>query len=254
MISNMIVYKKEHLIIKSSKDHQKIQQLGAIYVHEVQSWALRPHCIKTGLIVSWKSLHELRNRAIQKFILHLYHMKKMLCVNMIQKQWHLLWAKVHLEYTEMKWETVLWSNLKFLLVIMDTGTARLKRRGSIQLIFSNQFKILHFWWYDTMRYDTIRYGTIRYGTVRYDTIRWEKNIQKGSISAEKHIQVLEQQMLPSKDFFQKGFGCFSKTMLYHILQLQQHGLVSQRVLNCLPVVQTFNQLETSGISWNEKIQ
>lgn len=169
----MIVYKKEHLIIKSSKDHQKIQQLGAIYVHEVQSWALRPHCIKTGLIVSWKSLHELRNRAIQKFILHLYHMKKMLCVNMIQKQWHLLWAKVHLEYTEMKWETVLWSNLKFLLVIMDTGTARLKRRGSIQLIFSNQFKILHFWWYDTMRYDTIRYGTVRYGTVRYGTIRYD---------------------------------------------------------------------------------
>lgn len=142
-------------------------------MHEVQSWALRPHCIKTGFIVSWKSLHELRNRAIQKFILHLYHMKKMLCVNMIQKQWHLLWAKVHLEYTEMKWETVLWSNLKFLLVIMDTGTARLKRRGSIQLIFSNQFKILYFWWYDTMRCDAIRYDTIRYDTVRCDTIWYD---------------------------------------------------------------------------------
>lgn len=79
IISNMIVYKKEHLIIKSSKDHQKIQQLGAIYVHEVQSWALRPHCIKTGLIVSWKSLHELRNRAIQKFILHLSHEEDAMC-------------------------------------------------------------------------------------------------------------------------------------------------------------------------------
>ena len=71
--------------------------------------------LKTGMILSWISLHGLKNtsinhlsvrtvhRAIHKCRLKLYYAKKKPCVNIIQKQHHVLWARARLKWTEAKW-------------------------------------------------------------------------------------------------------------------------------------------------------
>ena len=78
--------------------------------------------------------------------------EKAICETLIQKCCSLLWAEAHFQLTEAKWETDLWSdvwnwNLKYFFETMCTASPGLKRRGTIWLVISSQFKILHLWWY-----------------------------------------------------------------------------------------------------------
>jgi len=59
-------------------------------------------------------------------------------------------SKDNLKMDSGEWKTVLSSdieNLKFFLEIMDTTSSKLKRRRTIQLVISSQFKSPYFWWY-----------------------------------------------------------------------------------------------------------
>ena len=72
---------------------------------EITAWA-QEHFRKSLIDQYLKTVH----RNIQKSSLKLYHAKKKLYVNMIQKVCHLLWVKVNLQWTEEKWKTVLWTD------------------------------------------------------------------------------------------------------------------------------------------------
>ncbi len=84
--------------------------------------ALRRHCIShlhylVIDITKWAqeyfqkplSVNTIR-RAICRCQLKLYHAKRKLYVNMVQKRSRILWAKAHLKWTVSKWKSVLWSD------------------------------------------------------------------------------------------------------------------------------------------------
>uniref|UniRef100_A0A9J8AAK4 Transposase Tc1-like domain-containing protein n=1 Tax=Cyprinus carpio carpio TaxID=630221 RepID=A0A9J8AAK4_CYPCA len=71
-------------------------------VMEITTWA-QEYFQKT---LSMNTIH----RAIRHCQLKLYRSKKKPYLNMIQKRRHFLWAKVHLKWTVAKWKTVLWSD------------------------------------------------------------------------------------------------------------------------------------------------
>lgn len=101
---------------------------------------------KTDTILS--SLHGLQKPSpvytvccwIHKWQLKLNHVKNRLYTNQIQKHCRLLWAQIHLRWTGVKWKT---QNLKFCLESMETVSSRLKRRGNIWLVLTEQFKNKH---------------------------------------------------------------------------------------------------------------
>ena len=87
-------------------------------------YTLRQQSLKTGMRLSWKSLHGLRNLkswsvntalwALHKCRLKPCHAKKKPYLIMIQR----LWAKDFLKWTEAKWKAALWSdecNIKLIL-------------------------------------------------------------------------------------------------------------------------------------------
>ena len=64
------------------------------------------------MILTWKSLHGLRNTPRDHCLLTQFHPQKQVKankkphVNMIQK---LIWTKARLKWTKAKWKTILWS-------------------------------------------------------------------------------------------------------------------------------------------------
>lgn len=85
--------------------------------------ALRWYCIKNRHdsavdITTWAQKHfqsplsvNTICHCIYKCKLRLYHAKKKLYINQIQKHCHLLWAQAHSRWTEAKRKTGLWSDL-----------------------------------------------------------------------------------------------------------------------------------------------
>ncbi len=90
------------------------------------------------------------HRAICWCQLKLYHAKRKLYVNMVQKRHSVLWAKAHLKLTVSKWKCVLWSEESKFDILVGNPVAvssGLKRRETFQHYISVQFKSQHLWWY-----------------------------------------------------------------------------------------------------------
>lgn len=87
------------------------------------------------------------------------------------------------------------------LKTMDITPSGLKRRGNIWLVISVQFKSVLVWWYGGA------------------SVPMVLHIWKSTITAEMHIQVLEQHMLLSRQcLFREDLNC-----ILHLLQ--QHGSI-----------------------------
>ena len=198
------------LKISSSTVHNIIKRFwesGEIFVHKGQGRkpipdardlrALRRHCIKNRHdsvteITAWAQDHFRKllsvntvRRAIHKCKLKLYHAKKKPYVNTIQKRHRLLWAKAHLKWTEAKWKTVLWSDKsKFEIVFGNHGRRVIRTKALI-----------------TKPASLMVWGCISaYGM-------GSLHIWKGTINAERYIEVLEQHMLPSRWRLFQGRPC-----------------------------------------------
>ena len=146
-------------------------------------------------IIAWAQKH-LQNslsvnivcRAIHKCRLKLYHAKKNPHVNMIQKHCHLLWAKAHLKWTEAKWE--------------NCSVVR-----QIEIIFGNLGRCV-LWTKEERDQPACYQRSVQkpaflmvWGCISAYRMG-SLHIWKGTINAERYIQVLEQHLLPSRRLFQ----------------------------------------------------
>ncbi len=208
------------LKLSSSTVHniiQRFRESGTISVRKGQGRktildardlrALRRHCITyrnatVMEITTWPQEYFQKtlsvntiHRAIRRCWLKLYRSKKKPYVNMIQKRRRFLWAKVHLKWTVAKWKTVLWSDESKFEVLFgnwDAMSSGLKRTRTTQVVISAQFRSpasLMVWGCMS----ACGMGSL--------------HIWKGTINAERYIQVLEQHMLPSRRRLFQGRPC-----------------------------------------------
>ena len=169
--------------------------------------ALRRHCIKNRHdsvteITAWAQDHFRKSssvntvpRAIHKCKLKLYHAKKKPYVNTIQKRCRPLWAKAHLKWTEAKWKTVLWSHKsKCEMVFGNHGRHVLRTKDERD----------HPAWYQRSVQKPaslmVRGCISAYGM-------GSLHIWKGTINAERYLEVLEQHKLPSRRRLFQGRAC-----------------------------------------------
>uniref|UniRef100_A0A8C1MQE8 Transposase Tc1-like domain-containing protein n=1 Tax=Cyprinus carpio TaxID=7962 RepID=A0A8C1MQE8_CYPCA len=151
-------------------------------VMEITTWA-QEYFQKT---LSVNTIH----RAIRRCRLKLYRSKKKPYLNMIQKRRRFLWAKAHLKWTVAKWKTVLWSDeSKFEVLFGKLGrhvfrTKEDKENPSCYQRSVQKPASLMVWGCMS----ACGMGSL--------------HIWKGTINAERYIQVLEQHMLPSRHLFQ----------------------------------------------------
>ena len=84
----------------------------------IKCWWSSGPALKTDLILSWKSLHGLRNHCLwtpqHPQMLKLHQAEKKPNVSMIQKHCCVPWSKVHLKWTEAELKTVLRSKFEIL--------------------------------------------------------------------------------------------------------------------------------------------
>ncbi len=146
----------------------------------------------------------------------LHRSKKKPYLNMVQKHRRFLWAKAHLKWTVAKWKTVLWSDeSKFEVLIGKLGrhvirTKEYKDNPSCYLHSVQKPASLMVWGCMS----ACGMGSL--------------HIWKGTINAERYIQVLEQHMLPSRRRLFQDLAFSNMTMPDHILhQLQHHGCVEE---------------------------
>ncbi len=81
---------------------------------------------------------------------------------------------------------------KFFFGNWDAMSSGLKRTRTTQVVISAQFRSLHLWWYG------VGMSACGMGSL---------HIWKGTINAERYIQVLEQHMLPSRRRLFQGRPC-----------------------------------------------
>uniref|UniRef100_A0A9J7YZN5 Tc1-like transposase DDE domain-containing protein n=1 Tax=Cyprinus carpio carpio TaxID=630221 RepID=A0A9J7YZN5_CYPCA len=177
--------------ILDARDLQALRQHCITYrnatVMEITTWA-QEYFQKT---LSVNTIH----RAIHRCRLKLYRSKKKPYLNMIQKHRCFLWAKVHLKWTVAKWKTVLWSDeSKFEVLFGKLGrhvilTKEDKDNPSCYQRSVQKPASLMVWGCMT----ACGMGSL--------------HIWKGTINAERYIQVLEQHMLPSRRRLLKGRPC-----------------------------------------------
>uniref|UniRef100_A0A9J8C7U4 Tc1-like transposase DDE domain-containing protein n=1 Tax=Cyprinus carpio carpio TaxID=630221 RepID=A0A9J8C7U4_CYPCA len=135
------------------------------------------------------------HRAIRRCRLKLHKSKKKPYLNMIQKCRHFLWAKAHLKWTVAKWKTVLWSD-----------------KSKFEVLFGKLGR--HVIWTEEDKDNTSCYQ--RSVQKPASLMVWgcmsacgmgSLHIWKGTINAERYIQVLEQHMLPSRRRLFQGRPC-----------------------------------------------
>ncbi len=129
--------------------------------------------------------------------------KSLLCkrkpyVNMVQKRRCVYWAKAHLKRTVSKWKSVLWSDeSKFDILVENHGCRVLqaKEEGDLPACYQRSVQkpaSLMIW------------GCISvYGMGSLDVL-------EGTMNAERHVNVLEQHMLPSRWRLFQGRPCVFK--------------------------------------------
>ncbi len=149
---------------------------------EITTWA-QEYFQKT---LSVNTIH----RAIRRCRLKLYRSKKKPYLNMIQKSRRFFWAKAHLKWTVAKWKTVLWSDeSKFGVLFGKLGRHVIRTKedkdnpSCYQRSFQNGMGL----------HDACGMGSL--------------HIWKGTINAERYIQVLEQHMLQSRRRLFQGRPC-----------------------------------------------
>ncbi len=144
-------------------------------VMEITTWA-QEYFQKT---LSVNTIH----RAIRRCRLKLYRSKKKPYLNMIQKRRRFLWAKAHLKWTVAKWKTVLWSDeSKFEVLFGKLGRHVIRTKEDKDNPSCYQRSVqkpasLMVWGCMSV----CGMGSL--------------HIWKGTINAERYIQVLEQHML-----------------------------------------------------------
>ncbi len=156
-------------------------------VMEITTWA-QEYFQKT---LSVNTIH----RAICRCRLKLYRSKKKPYLNMIQKRRRFLWAKAHLKWTVAKWKTVLWSDeSKFEVLFGKLGRHVIRTKEDKDNPSCYQRSVqkpasLMVWGCMSV----CGMGSL--------------HIWKGTINAERYIQVLEQHMLPSRRRLFQGRPC-----------------------------------------------
>ncbi len=145
-------------------------------VMEITTWA-QEYFQKT---LSVNTIH----RAIRRCRLKLYRSKKKPYLNMIQKRRRFLWAKAHLKWTVAKWKTVLWSDeSKFEVLFGKLGHHVIRTKEDKDNPSCYQRSVQ-------------KPASLMVWGCMSACGMGSLHIWKGTINAEKYIQVLEQHMLP----------------------------------------------------------
>ncbi len=207
------------LKLSSSTMHniiQRFREYGTISVRKGQGRktildaldlrALRRHCITyrnatVMEITTWAQEYFQKtlsmntiNRAIRRCRLKLYRSKKKPYLNMIQKRRCFLWAKAHLKWTVAKWKTVLWSDeSKFEVLFGKQGRHVIRTKEDKDNPSCYQRSVQ-------------KPASLIWGCMSACGIG-SLHIWKGTINAERYIQVLEQHMLPSRRRLFQGRPC-----------------------------------------------
>ncbi len=156
-------------------------------VMEITTWA-QEYFQKT---LSVNTIH----RAIRRYRLKLYRSKKKPYLNMIQKRRHFLWAKAHLKWTVAKWKTVLWSDeSKFEVLFGKLGR---------HVIRTKEDKDNPSYYQRSVQ----KPASLMVWSCMSACGMGSLHIWKGTINAERYIQVLEQHMLPSRRRLFQGRPC-----------------------------------------------
>ncbi len=137
---------------------------------------------------------------IHKCQLKLYCQKEALC-NSVQKRRRLLWARRHLGWTITQWKRVLWSDESVFQVFFGRNGRRVlrtKEERIQQTVTSNKSKSQGLSWY---------------GVVSVPLAKVTGTCCDGTINAEKYIEILEHNMLPSRRhiFSRDVHAYFNKT-------------------------------------------
>ncbi len=156
-------------------------------VMEITTWA-QEYFQKT---LSVNTIH----RAIRRCQLKLYRSKKKPYLNMIQKRRRFLWAKAHLKWTVAKWKTVLWSDeSKFEVVFGKLGRHVIRTKEDKDNPSCYQRSVQ-------------KSASLMVWGCMSACGMGSLHIWKGTINAERYIQVLEQHMLPSRRRLFQGRPC-----------------------------------------------
>ncbi len=154
---------------------------------EITTWA-QEYFQKT---LSVNTIH----RAIRRCRLKLYRSKKKPYLNMIQKRSRFLWAKAHLNWTVAKWKTVLWSDKsKFEVLFGKLGCHVIRTKEDKDNPSCYQRSVQK------------PASLMVWGCMSACGMP-SLHIWKGTINAERYIQVLEQHMLPSRRRLFQGRPC-----------------------------------------------
>ncbi len=156
-------------------------------VMEITTWA-QEYFQKT---LSVNTIH----RAIRRCRLKLYRSKKKPYLNMIQKRRRFLWAKAHLKWTVAKWKTVLWSDeSKFKVIFGKLGRHVIRTKEDKDNPSCYQRSVQ-------------KPASLKVWGCMSACGMGSLHIWKGTINAERYIQVLEQHMLPSRRRLFQGRPC-----------------------------------------------
>ncbi len=156
-------------------------------VMEITTWA-QEYFQKT---LSVNTIH----RAIRRCRLKLYRSKKKPHLNMIQKRRRFLWAKPHLKWPVAKWKTVLWSDeSKFEVLFGKLGRHVIRTKEDKDNPSCYQRSVQ-------------KPASLMVWGCMSACGMGSLHIWKGTINAERYIQVLEQHMLPSRRRLFQGRPC-----------------------------------------------
>ncbi len=208
------------LKLSSSTVHniiQRFRESGTISVRKGQGRktildahdlrALRRHCItyRNATVMEFKTWAQeyfqktlsvnTIHRAIRCCRLKLYRSKKKPNLNMIQKHRRFLWAKAHLKWTVAKWKTVLWSDeSKFEVLFGKLGRHVIRTKEDKDNPSCYQRSVQ-------------KPASLMVWGCMSACGMGSLHIWKGTINAERYIQVLEQHMLPSRRRLFQGRPC-----------------------------------------------
>lgn len=168
---------------------------------------LRRHCIANRHqsiqnITMWAQDHfktTLSATTIRRYIikcnLNLYYAKRKPFINKIQKRRRLLWSRAHLKWRVSKWNSVLWSDESTFQVVMGQQGRRVLRTKE-EKDHPDCYQ----------RKAQKPASVMVWGCISANGMG-NLHICKGTINAERYIEVLEQHMLPSRQRLFRGRPC-----------------------------------------------
>ncbi len=155
-------------------------------VMEITTWA-QEYFQKT---LSVNPIHQ----SIRRCRLKLYRSKKKPYLNMIQERRRFLWAKAHLKWTVAKWKTVLWSDESKCVLFGKLGRHIIRTKEDKDNPSCYQRSVQ-------------KPASLMVWGCMSACGMGSLHIWKGTINAERYIQVLEQHMLPSRRRLFQGRPC-----------------------------------------------